>query len=117
MTTLIVILFSLSILLFTLSFFLKDPLKQMERDVEEVSINVLQEQYKLKKRISILEEELMLSSEPRNVSSIENDSVHEVVKNQVFSLHSQGLTIEQIAKQSALPLEKVQQLLATTTTN
>ncbi|WP_335869369.1 hypothetical protein [Bacillus sp. 2205SS5-2] len=113
MTTMIISMFVGSILLFFLSFFLKDHLKQMERDVEELSINMLQEQYKMKRRLKIMEEELMV--EPREDMSefSRTDDVHEVVKNQVLALHDKGLTIEQIAQQSALSFENVQKVILT----
>ena len=60
MDTIIIILLSTSILLFIISFFQKDKTKQLEKELEELSFSVLQENYQLKKRMKVLEEELLM---------------------------------------------------------
>ena len=115
MDTVIIILLSLSALLFIVSFFQKDKTSQLETEVEELSMTLLQENHNLKKRIMILEEELLLEK-PVNLPSVqqkpgESIPVHGVLKNQVLSLHSQGVGLQQISKQSALPLETVKRII------
>lgn len=66
-------------------------------------MNVLQEQYKLKKRISVLEEELMMDGE----RPFQKNPVNEIIKNQVISLYKQGVNVDQITKQSALSKQEV----------
>ncbi len=66
-------------------------------------MNVLQENYKLKKRISVLEEELMMDGE----ITFQKNPVNEIIKNQVISLHKQGVNVDQITKQSALSKQEV----------
>lgn len=115
MTTVIISLLSLSILLFIISFFQKDRYKTLENDVEELSMNFLQENYTLKKRLKVLEEELLMDEGPVFQSAPTQNrpkkQVHEIVKNQVLALHSQGMNLEQIAKQSALPVSDVQDII------
>ncbi|MFB1050354.1 hypothetical protein [Paraliobacillus sp. JSM ZJ581] len=49
----------IAIVLFILSFFANDRLKQIENQVEQLSIATLQDTYQIKKKIKILEEELL----------------------------------------------------------
>ncbi|TYS78032.1 helix-turn-helix domain-containing protein [Rossellomorea aquimaris] len=76
-------------------------------------MNVLQEHYQLKKRMRVLEEELMVNGDaPLQRTSPVRNPIHEVVKNQVIALYQQGIPVEQIAKQSALSKSEVQQLIS-----
>jgi len=110
MDTAIIILLAASAVLFILSFFRRDRIKELEQEVEQLSMNVLQENYQMKKRLKILEEELLVDGEVL-VPSKPAVGVNEIIKNQVFSLYSQGLDTRQIARQSSLPLETVRRLI------
>lgn len=104
---------SFSILLLVISFFQRDWYRDIEKDMEELSMNVLQEHYQLKKRIRVLEEELMVDGDaPLKRTAPIRKPIHEVVKNQVIALYQQGIPVEQIAKQSALSKTEVQQLIS-----
>jgi hypothetical protein len=104
---------SFSILLLVISFFQRDRYRDIEKDIEELSMNVLQEHYQLKKRIRVLEEELMVNGDaPFKKTDSVRKPIHEVVKNQVIALYQQGIPVEQIAKQSALSKSEVQQLIS-----
>lgn len=48
------------IVLIIISFFLKDRIKQIEKEVEELSIGIYQETNGIKRRLKIVEEELLL---------------------------------------------------------
>ncbi|MGG3913418.1 hypothetical protein [Rossellomorea vietnamensis] len=103
MTYLFIGLVSFSILLLVISFFQRDRYRDIEKDMEELSMNVLQEHYKLKKRISVLEEELMLDGE----MTLHKTPINEIIKNQVISLYKQGVKVDQITKQSTLSKQEV----------
>lgn len=134
MPVLIAVLFGVSILLFLLSFIKKDKSKVMEEEFEQFSMTYYQDMYQLKKRIQVLEEELMLSGEDQPLFTVgkgpkvnanpnlhlkasshayDNESltptggVHQIIKSQVISLNQQGVPIDRIAKQSALSKEVV----------
>ncbi|RIW31050.1 hypothetical protein D3H55_15690 [Bacillus salacetis] len=114
MTILIISLLSLAALLFILSFFQKDRYKTLEKDVEELSMKFLQENYTVKKRLKVLEEELLMDETPVFQAPQGNSpkkKVHEIVRNQVLALHAQGMGLEQIANQSALPIRDVQDII------
>jgi hypothetical protein len=103
-----------SILLFFLSFFQKDRYAAIEKEVEDLSMTILQENYQMKKRLRVLEEELMMDGEPsiKRSPSVKKP-IHEVVRNQVIALYQQGIPLEQIAKQSALTKSDVQHIIST----
>ncbi|WP_338451627.1 hypothetical protein R4Z09_07040 [Niallia oryzisoli] len=115
MSTLLISLFFVSLFLFFLSFFLKDPYKQLREEIDQLNMHQLQEMYHIKKKLKILEEELLVNDIELSpsLSKIESDhtAVHEIIKNQVKSLAGQGTPIEQIARQSSLPVKEVQAIL------
>ncbi|KAA0549410.1 hypothetical protein FZW96_05740 [Bacillus sp. BGMRC 2118] len=52
-------LLSFAVLLLILSFFKRDKVNDIEEQLEQLSLTVMQENYQMKKRIKILEEELL----------------------------------------------------------
>lgn len=58
-----ILLMSIGIILIILSFFFKNSSKKIEKDVEELSISIFQETNNLKRRLKIVEEELLLEPE------------------------------------------------------
>ncbi len=100
-----------SILLFVLSFFVKDPVKELKSEIDQLSLNQIQELYQMKRKIKILEEELLVPDSDFSSTASQKKEVHAILKNQVWSLSQQGLSIEQIAKQSSLPIEDVEMIL------
>jgi DNA-directed RNA polymerase specialized sigma24 family protein len=103
----------LSLLLFTVSFFAKDKLKTLEEQIDHLTMSFVQETYQMKKKLKVLEEELLMSDE--DVMEIVrkkafNDSL-EMEREQVFALYKQGLSYEQIAKKASLTTEEVRMIL------
>ncbi|GIN73575.1 hypothetical protein J14TS2_40500 [Bacillus sp. J14TS2] len=114
MHTLVIILLSLAVLLFLISLFQPDRTKALEKELEQVSMKLLQENYLLKKRVKVLEEELLASDFQESFATKEPiNKPNEILKNQVIALYRQGLSIGQISKQSSLPINHVQQIIAT----
>lgn len=64
----------IGIVLFILSFFINDRLEEVESQLEQLSITTMQDTYQLKKKVSVLEEELL----PQNIS---DDAVSSHPKN------------------------------------
>jgi hypothetical protein len=114
MEQIVLILLGTSIILIIVSFFQKNPNKKMQVELDELSMQFLQENYQLKKRILVLEEELLGGpTSPKERFQLPNEKkpVHVVVKNQVIALNQQGVRPEQIAKQSALSVQEVHEIL------
>lgn len=105
-------LLSLSILLLFISIFMKDPYKELRNELDQLSMQQIQDLYQIKRKLKILEEELLIDESGfRNTDSFETHpntkDIHAIIKNQVWSLAQQGLSIEQISSQSSLTPDKV----------
>ncbi|MFJ7937012.1 hypothetical protein ACIQYG_00590 [Peribacillus sp. NPDC096622] len=113
METLIILLFSLALILLIISFFGKDKVAKLEEDLEQMTLTYMQDIYQLKKKVKILEEEFVIQDDPvppvkdkSTVTSNDIEPIHDILKSQVLSLYSQGLTLDQIARQSSLTKEQ-----------
>lgn len=110
----ITILFVLASLLFVISFFLKDPYKELREEIDQLTIQQIQDLYQIKKKLKVLEEELLVndtSMEKQSSFHSGKKQIHEIIKNQVWSLAQQGMDINQIAKQSSLTNREVQEII------
>lgn len=133
-----IILMIIGLAIICLSFFIKDSTKKLEHDVEELSITVFQETNNLKRRIKIVEEELLLEPDfqvksPKSQNqkvqqvmqavqqSVANAQpsesitkpIHQILVSQVIELNKQGLSIPEICVRSSLTEAQVKQVLAT----
>lgn len=111
-------LFSFAILLLLISFFKKDNISKLKEELEQMTLTQMQEMYQLKKKVRILEEELMIQDDPSAYfSATASESatnstppitaINEIIKSQVLALYRQGRTLEQIAQQSTLTREQI----------
>lgn len=57
---LLLILIIVGLIILIVSFFKEDSIKQLEDQIEGTSVTVMQELYKVKKKIRVLEEEMMI---------------------------------------------------------
>ena len=57
---LLIVLIVIGLIILMVSFFKEDSIKQLEDQIEGTSVTVMQELYKVKKKIRVLEEELMI---------------------------------------------------------
>ncbi|MCB5235813.1 hypothetical protein KD144_002960 [Niallia circulans] len=123
MLTVMLVLIGVSLLLLILSFFLRDPIKDLREEIDQLSIQQVQEMYKIKKKLKVLEEELMIGEEnfafkpssaikeskPDQAENIQ--PIHAIIKNQVWTLAASGVPVDQIANQSSLSITQVQQII------
>ena len=135
-----VIIMIVGILCIIVSFFLKDTTKRVEQDVEELSINIYQETNNIKRRLKIVEEELLLepnfqvkvpkkgnaSTQPAtqgyvapqtspihmSTQASKSKPINSILMSQVLELNKQGLAIPEISKLSTLPEEQVIEIIA-----
>jgi hypothetical protein len=103
------VLLGISLFIFLLSLFQKDPYKELKEEIDHLTLQHVQELYQVKKKLKILEEELLISNDQLSESAVtDNDrEIHDIIKNQVLALAQQGKPIEQIAVQSSLTIEDV----------
>ncbi|GIN38508.1 MULTISPECIES: hypothetical protein [Heyndrickxia] len=114
MSALIILLLILSIILFIVSFFQKDQSSNVKKELDDLSMNLYQETYQMNKRIKVLEEELLVDDQlmKKELSKSDKPIVNEILRNQVIALFKQGLSVEQISKQSALAQAEVKNVIA-----
>ncbi|TCP31135.1 hypothetical protein EV207_10316 [Scopulibacillus darangshiensis] len=60
MGVVILILVIVGLIVLLLSFFKEDSIKQLEGQIEGTSVSMMQELYKVKKKVQVLEEELLI---------------------------------------------------------
>lgn len=107
------ILLIIGIICIIVSFFFKNPRKQAD-ELEDISISLHQETNQLKKRLRAVEEELLIDVNPVSISKqLKTKPIHEIIVNQILSLHAQGYSISDIAKRSSLTNEEVMHVLQT----
>ena len=124
-----------------LSFFFKDSTKKNEKDLEELSISIYQETNSIKRRLKLVEEELLLepnfkvqapkaqakpspmatfqqvagqvkAAQAMQQAATSTKPVHNILVSQVIELNKQGLSIEEISKRSTLTPEQIQGILS-----
>lgn len=118
MTYLIVSLIGIAIVLFIISFFADDKIAKLEEQFEQFSITTMQDTYQLKKRIKILEEEILssnVSQKPNQEQNMRNvpDSVKHkpLLIQKVYHLHQQGYSNVDISQQTTLSEDDIQTIL------
>ena len=94
-----------------LSFFMKDKQRHLEKELEELSMKMLQEHYQFNKKLKVLEEELLMGDAP-SIKTKNPVSVNEIIQSQVIALYQQGTPLLQIANQSSLSIDQVKNILA-----
>ncbi|AXH99007.1 hypothetical protein DV702_04225 [Sporosarcina sp. PTS2304] len=89
------------------SFFVGSNTRVLEDELEKVSISLHQETSNLKKRVRVLEEELMIAAPAQESFEAPKKPVHAIIVNQITSLHKQGYTVLEISQRSSLAEEEV----------
>ncbi len=112
MTTVIIILLIAAIALFVISFLQKGDNKQLEKELEDVAAQWMQENFELKQRISELEKAMKMDAPTVEVEQVpESPKVLELMKKQVITLYTSGIVTSEIAEQSSLPKEEVEKII------
>ncbi|NGP43554.1 hypothetical protein G4V62_00715 [Bacillaceae bacterium SIJ1] len=111
MTTAVIVLLCISIVLLVLSFFTRDRVKVVEEQLEQLTIQTAQENYQLKRKVEVFEEEMMLTYSSSDDINDQAASTEERLIEQALHFHTQGLNIQQIASELSLSEEVVEQIL------
>ncbi|MER2172048.1 MAG: hypothetical protein ABS938_15615 [Psychrobacillus psychrodurans] len=108
------IIMALGVLLIGISFFVKDTSKKVEAEVEDLSFTVYQETSALKRRIKVIEEELLIEPiqpAPKKKHIGVKPIIHEIIRSQVLELHKQGYSLKEISTRSSLSVEEVKSVI------
>lgn len=101
-----------AIILIILSFFMNDKFNELENQIEENSISTLQDTYQIKKKLKILEEELLTDSSSEPIPSIHGHINNKpILIQKVHHLHEAGYSIDTIAKQTDLSEHDIQTII------
>lgn len=106
----VTILLVLSCLLFILSIFKKDRNKEVEDQIENFSITLMQEIYQLKKKIKVLEEEILVGQDEiyfSNNTTLDRSQL----RDHILGLYEEGYSVEDIAELKKLSQEDVEEIL------
>lgn len=105
----IAVLFIASIVLIALSYFQRDSIKEVEQEVETLQLSAMQEIYKLKKKMTVLEEELLDTNFVANQTNLAHIDQHTV--NQIISKYNNGMSEEAISKAEHVSVEDVRAII------
>lgn len=103
----------IGLVLFISSFFMNDKLSNLEEQLEQFSISTMQDTYQIKKKIKILEEELLTDDISETPTSEIPSSLKEkpLLIQKVYHLYQQGFTVEDISEQTNLSTHDIQTIL------
>lgn len=102
----------IGLILIVLSFFIKNPTKRIEKELEGLSLDYYQDANQFKRRLKIIEEELMIDPNISNKpTKPQTKPIHEILVSQVLTLHQQGFNVKDISKRSALTIEQVKSVI------
>ncbi|WP_102691354.1 hypothetical protein [Rummeliibacillus pycnus] len=116
------ILMIVGIMIMIASFFVGNHSKKVEKDFEELSLNLYQESNQIKRRLKVIEEELLIAPQtfaktkknvsPKTNAKVSINGIHQILISQVLNLHKQGYNTDEISKRSSLSSEQVQAIIA-----
>ncbi|WP_394217831.1 hypothetical protein [Halobacillus trueperi] len=101
--------------LFVLSFFMNDRMRELENQVEQVNMTMMQSNYQLKKKMKVLEEELLaedLTQEIMKQPPKKNEAPKTLpLVDTVRSMYQKGYKTHYIAKQTNLSEHDVHSMI------
>ncbi|WP_202412504.1 hypothetical protein [Halobacillus litoralis] len=101
--------------LFILSYFMNDRMKELENQVEQVNMTMMQSNYQLKKKMKVLEEELLaedLTQEIMKQPLKKKETPRSLpLVDTVLSMYQKGYKTHYIAKQTNLSEHDVQSMI------
>ena len=89
--------FIISIILLGLSFLQRDNVKELEQELDHLQLSAMQEIYKLKKKMRIVEEELLQNDAPLKEDTQSDVQDNQVNKSRILAKYRQGMSLEAIA--------------------
>ncbi len=103
-------LLAIGVVLLIISFFMSDRFSELESQFEQFSISTMQDTYQMKKKIEILEEELLTDG---NLTSnlLKHTGSEPRVIQRVIQLHEQGLSVVDIAHRTKLSNHDIQTII------
>src|SRR5690625_3951284 len=109
----LITLISVAVVLIIISFFMNDQFGELEKQIEQFSISTMQDTYQIKKKIKILEEELLAENISETVIPTTDPALANkpLVIQKVYHLYQQGYSVAEIAGQTDLNDNDVQAII------
>ncbi|MEA3320591.1 MAG: hypothetical protein U9Q88_11220 [Bacillota bacterium] len=103
----------IAVAVIVISFFVDDKFADLEKEMEQLSFDVVQDKYKLERKMKVLEEELLGGSTPIHKVKTKRQASHQNVSEEdvAISLYQKGYTPSQISQFTSTSMEKVEQIL------
>ncbi|MCG1022393.1 hypothetical protein [Sutcliffiella horikoshii] len=103
----------IAVAVIVISFFTDDKFSDLEKEMEQLSFDVVQDKYKLERKMKVLEEELLGGSTPIHKSKTRKVSNHQTVSEEdvAISLYQKGYSPSQISQFTSTSMDKVEQIL------
>ncbi len=111
MTVMIIILFIISIVLLGISFLQRDNVKELEQELDHLQLSAMQEIYKLKKKMRIVEEELLQNDAPLKVETKEEEQDNPLNKSRILAKYRQGMSLEAIALSEGTSTDNIRSIV------
>ncbi|KPB05247.1 hypothetical protein [Bacillus sp. CHD6a] len=103
----------IAVAVIVISFFVDDKFADLEKEMEQLSFDVVQDKYKLERKMKVLEEELLGGTTPIHKVKTKRQASHQNVSEEdvAISLYQKGYTPSQISQFTSTSMEKVEQIL------
>ncbi|MGD6872755.1 hypothetical protein ACQCU1_11195 [Sutcliffiella horikoshii] len=103
----------IAVAVIVVSFFVDDKFADLEKEMEQLSFDVVQDKYKLERKMKVLEEELLGGSTPIHKVKSKKQANHQNVSEEdvAISLYQKGYTPSQISQFTSTSMDKVEQIL------
>lgn len=103
----------IALILFVSSFFMSDKFKDLEDQIEQFSITTMQDTYQMKKKLKVLEEELLTGNNSQSITDEIPQSLQDkpLLIQKIYHLHQQGYSPEDISEQTDLTSHDVETIL------
>lgn len=103
----------IAVAVIVISFFVDDKFADLEKEMEQLSFDVVQDKYKLERKMKVLEEELLGGSTPIHKTKAKKQASHQNVSEEdvAISLYKKGYTPSQISQFTSTSMDKVEQIL------
>ncbi|WP_404458605.1 hypothetical protein [Sutcliffiella horikoshii] len=103
----------IAVAVIVISFFVDDKFADLEKEMEQLSFDVVQDKYKLERKMKVLEEELLGGTTPLHKVKTKRQASHQNVSEEdvAISLYQKGYTPSQISQFTSTSMDKVEQIL------
>ncbi|WLR43948.1 hypothetical protein LC087_07520 [Bacillus carboniphilus] len=100
-----------SIAIIGFSYTQRDNLKEMEQEIEHLSLSSMQEIYKMKKKMRVFEEEILSSGIDLSNKATPKTSIDFYTQNLILDEYEKGESIEEISKTTNTPVEEIKLII------